>query len=158
MAPHFFFYGEATSRYTGSSGAKKFGEAVKGILGSTVARMALGDLQKVFKDYNKQAADNTGSQAQGIEREIVSIDGRIASAKENLGKLDKEIATADSRIEKLNQDLAGAEPTKKAQKRRASLEVQINAKEAQKKKAEDRSQKWMQKLSDVSTRGTDLRI
>jgi DNA sulfur modification protein DndD len=42
MAPHFFFYGEATSRYTGSTGAKKFGAAVKGILGSTVARMALG--------------------------------------------------------------------------------------------------------------------
>ena len=39
MAPHFFFYGEATSRYTGVSGAKKFGEAVKGILGSTVARI-----------------------------------------------------------------------------------------------------------------------
>lgn len=147
MAPHFFFYGEATSRYTGSSGAKKFGEAVKGILGSTVARMALGDLQKVFIDYNKQAADNTGSQAQDIESQIVRIDGRIASAEENLEKLDNEIAAADGRIEKLNQELSGAEPTKKAQKRRASLESQIGQKVAQKKKAEERSQKWIQRFS-----------
>lgn len=147
MAPHFFFYGEATSRYTGSSGARKFGEAVKGILGSTVARMALGDLQKAFRDYNKQAADNTGSQAQDIESQIVSVDGRIARAEENLGKLDKEISAADSRIEKLNQELAGAEPTKKAQKIRAGLEAQIKLKETQKSKAEDRSKKWIQRFS-----------
>ena len=147
MAPHFFFYGEATSRYTGSSGAKKFGEAVKGILGSTVARMALGDLQKVFKDYNKQAADNTGAQAQDIEKNIDKIDKNIASAEENLKKLDKEISAADDRIEKLNQELAGAEPTKRAQKRRASLDMQMGQKLSQKKKAEERSQKWMQKYS-----------
>ncbi|MFG6592644.1 AAA family ATPase [Sulfitobacter sp. 1A12157] len=147
MAPHFFFYGEATSRYTGSSGAKKFGEAVKGILGSTVARMALGDLQKAFRDYNKQAADNTGSQAQDIESQIVTVDGRIASAEEQLGKLETEISAADSRIERLNQELAGAEPTKKAQKIRAGLEAQIKLKETHKSKAEDRSQKWFQRYS-----------
>ncbi|MFN7881934.1 MAG: AAA family ATPase [bacterium] len=70
MAPHFFFYGEATSRYTGATGAKKFGDAVKGILGSTVARMALEDLKKVYQDYNRQASDNTSTEAQAAEREI----------------------------------------------------------------------------------------
>ncbi len=147
MAPHFFFYGEATSRYTGASGAKKFGEAVKGILGSTVARMALSDFQKVFKDYSKQAADNTGTQAQNIESQIDKIYERLARSEGDLEKFDKEIEVANGRIEKLNQELAGAEPAKKAQKVRSGLESQIEAKEAQKRKAEERAQKWMQNFS-----------
>lgn len=32
MAPHFFFYGEATSRYADATGAEAFGAAVKNIL------------------------------------------------------------------------------------------------------------------------------
>lgn len=70
MAPHFFFYGEATSRYTGTTGARKFGEAVKGILGSTVARMALDDLRKAWQDYNKQASDNTSADPRFNSEEI----------------------------------------------------------------------------------------
>src|SRR5690606_12142980 len=118
MAPHFFFYGEATSRYTGASGAKKFGEAVKGILGSTVARMALDDLRKAWQDYNKQAADNTSSEAQAAEREIEKADERIAKLGEDLAKADDEIEAATSRIDRLNQELAGTKPAKEAQARR----------------------------------------
>ncbi|GEM_PF-902161 len=143
MAPHFFFYGEATSRYTGASGAKKFGEAVKGILGSTVARMALDDLRKAWQDYNKQAADNTSSEAQAAEREIEKADERIAKLGEDLAKADDEIEAATSRIDRLNQELAGTKPAKEAQARRARLESQLASKEAEKAKAVQRSQSWM---------------
>ena len=121
MAPHFFFYGEATSRYTGATGARKFGEAVKGILGSTVARMALEDLRKAWQDYNKQASDNTSAEAQAAERAIEEAVQRIATARENSRKYDDEIAAADARIDKLNQELAGTKPAKEAQQRRARL-------------------------------------
>jgi DNA sulfur modification protein DndD len=144
MAPHFFFYGEATSRYTGATGARKFGEAVKGILGSTVARMALDDLRKAFQDYNKQAADNTGAEAQAAERAIEEAAQRIATARENANKYDEEIAAADARIDKLNQELAGAKPAKEAQQRRARLESQLATKEVDRSKAIQRSQSWMQ--------------
>ena len=91
MSPHFFFYGEATSRYTGTSGAKKFGEAVKGILGATVAGMALSDLQKAFKDYNRQAADNTSVEAREAENDIEKIDERIDRYRIESSKCDEEI-------------------------------------------------------------------
>lgn len=144
MAPHFFFYGEATSRYTGATGARKFGEAVKGILGSTVARMALDDLRKAWQDYNKQASDNTSAEAQAAERAIEEADQRIATARENARKYDDEIAAADARIDKLNQELAGAKPAKEAQQRRARLESQLASKEADRTKAMQRAQSWMQ--------------
>lgn len=144
MAPHFFFYGEATSRYTGVTGARKFGEAVKGILGSTVARMALDDLRKAWHDYNKQASDNTSAEAQEAERDIEEAARRIAKGVEDLAKLDEEIEAANARIDRFNQELAGAKPAKEAQARRARYESQMTLKEAERAKAEQRSRGWMQ--------------
>ncbi len=143
MAPHFFFYGEATSRYTGSTGARKFGEAVKGILGSTVARMALGDLKKAMDDYNKQASDSSSGEAQAAERRIEEAGTRIAGLKDRAGKLDEEVAAADDRIERLNRELAGTQPAKDAQKRREGLETQYRHKENDRGKAQVRAQSWM---------------
>lgn len=144
MAPHFFFYGEATSRYTGSTGAKKFGEAVKGILGSTIARMALEDLRKAWQDYNKQASDNTSDEARQAEAAIEEASRRIAKSREELLKQDEEIESATARIDKLNQELAETKPAKEAQARRARLEAQLTTKEAERTKALQRSQGWMQ--------------
>jgi DNA sulfur modification protein DndD len=144
MAPHFFFYGEATSRYTGASGARKFGEAVKGILGSTVARMALDDLMKAMSDFNRQASDNTSAEAREAEQGIEEAQRRIALNQVELGKLDEEIEAANDRIDRLNQELAGAQPAKEAQARRTRLEASLSAKEAEKQKAVARSQGWMQ--------------
>jgi DNA sulfur modification protein DndD len=144
MAPHFFFYGEATSRYTGATGAKKFGEAVKGILGSTIARMALDDIKKVWLDYNKQASDNTSEEARQAEHEIESASTQIARLGEELNKLEKETDAAELRIEKLNQDLAGTKPAKEAQARRGKLEAQLSAKEGERTRALQRSEAWIQ--------------
>lgn len=144
MAPHFFFYGEATSRYTGVSGARKFGEAVKGILGSTVARMALEDLVKVMTDYNRQAADNTSAEAQAAERGIEEAMLRIASCQAEVEKLDGEIEAADDRIDRLNRELAGTQPAKEAQARRVRLEAALSAKDAEKDKAVSRARGWIQ--------------
>lgn len=143
MAPHFFFYGEATSRYTGASGARKFGEAVKGILGSTVARMALEDLGRAAAEYRRQASDNSTKEAQQAAEGIEEAETRIAGYKETIGKLDHEIEIADDRIEKLNQELAGAKPAKEAQARRTRLEGQLASKLAEKAKSEQRSRAWM---------------
>ena len=147
MAPHFFFYGEATSRYTGASGARKFGEAVKGILGSTVARMALEDLKKVMTEYNKQASDNTSDEARSAERGVEEVSERIAGHSVELEKLDKEIDFAEDRLDRLNQELAGAKPAREAQERRSRMEASLAAKETERDKAEARAKSWMQQFA-----------
>lgn len=147
MAPHFFFFGESTSRYTGASGARKFGEAVKDILGSTVARMAVEDLTKVMTDYNKQASDKTSTNAQNAERQIETEKEKIANSYSEVQKLNQEIEAANDRIDRFNQELAGAKPAKEAQSRRARLESQLAAKDSEKAKAEARSRGWMQNFA-----------
>lgn len=147
MAPHFFFYGEATSRYTGSTGAQKFGAAVKGILGSTVARMALDDLKKAMQEYNKQAADNTSQEAQQAERDIEKAEDEIAAARDRLQKLEAEIDAADARVDKLNQELAGTQPAKEKQAQRTKLESRLVSSENDRAKAQQRAQSWIQSYS-----------
>tara|TARA_R110001592_G_scaffold197769_4_gene445792 strand:+ start:847 stop:2880 length:2034 start_codon:yes stop_codon:yes gene_type:complete len=148
MSPHFFFYGEATSRYTGTSGAKKFGEAVKGILGATVAGMALSDLQKAFKDYNRQAADNTSVEAREAENDIEKIDERIDRYRIESSKCDEEIDAAEGAIDRLNQELSGAKPAKDLQAKRGRLESRLATKDVERIKALDRQKNWM---SDYAT-------
>lgn len=147
MAPHFFFYGEATSRYTGPSGARKFGEAVKDILGSTVARMALSDLTKAMGDYKKQASDNTNKEAQHAEAEIEKAEERIAHYNEQVSKLDREIEISEERIDRLNLELANTKPAKDAQIRRSKIEAQLQRKEEEKAKALSRQQSWMRNFA-----------
>lgn len=147
MAPHFFFYGEATSRYTGPGGARKFGEAVQDILGSTVARMALADLTKAMNEYKRQASDSTSVEAQHAEAEIAKAEENIARCQAEVAKLDNEIEACDDRIERLNQELAQAKPAKEAQIRRNKLESQLQQKDAEKDKAVARAQSWMHKFA-----------
>lgn len=142
MAPHFFFYGEATSRYTGASGAKKFGEAVKGILGSTVARMALDDLSKVTADYKRQASDSTSTEAQSAQHDIDAAVSKMAEIAEKIKKQDEEIALAEDAIQKFNVELANAKPAKDAQARRVSFEAERRQKVAEKDKATQRAEGW----------------
>jgi len=143
MAPHFFFYGEATSRYTGSTGAKKFGAAVKGILGSTVARMALEDLKKAMQEYNKQASDNTSQEAQQAERDIERAETSLAAARDRVQKIESEIEAADARVDKLNQELAGTQQAKEKQAQRAKLESRLSSLESERSKAQQRAQSWV---------------
>ena len=147
MAPHFFFYGEATSRYTGATGAKQFGKAVKGILGSTIARMALSDLEKVLRDYKRQAADNTSVEAQAIQSGIQQIDNQVLSLTETIEKVEGEIELASDTLDRLNQELAGTEQTKNAQKRRVKKEQQLAAKHERKKKLDADAKGWIGKFS-----------
>jgi DNA sulfur modification protein DndD len=147
MAPHFFFYGEATSRYTGTTGARKFGEAVKGILGSTVARMALDDLKKAMADYNRQASDSSSSEAQDAESAIENAEAKIGSYRLELDKSETEINSADDRIDRLNQELAGAKPAKEAQARRVRLETSFAQKESEKAKAGQLARSWVHRYA-----------
>ena len=91
-----------------------------------------------------QASDNTSDEARQAEVAIEEAARRIAKSREELVKLDEEIEAATARIDKLNQELAETKPAKEAQARRARIEVQLGAKEAERAKALQRSQAWMQ--------------
>ena len=128
MAPHFFFYGEATSKYTGVSGAKQFGLAVKSILGATVAGMALRDLDNVFKDFNRQAADNTSSKAIEFQEAITATEESLARLDGDLARFEEEEKEAIELVDELNKQLAGSEEIKEDQADRIKIETALKSK------------------------------
>ena len=147
MAPHFFFYGEkTTSKYTGSKGAMQFGKAVKSILGSTVANLAIDDLKKVFTDYSKQAAHSANSEAVKMRDEIQSKQDAIDKADNDLVLQESEEKEADRLIEQLNRQLAGTEQVKEDQKKRAQLEKKLKKFEKDAENQKIKSKGWLSKF------------
>lgn len=147
MAPHFFFYGEkTTSKYTGSQGARQFGNAVKSILGSTVANLAIDDLTKVLEEYSRQAAQSTNSEAVGIQQQIEQKKEQITREENNFLAQEKEEKEAEKLIDNLNRQLAGTQQIKEDQKKRAALEAKLGKLQ----KAEDiqkaKSKGWIGKF------------
>jgi DNA sulfur modification protein DndD len=145
MAPHFFFYGEATSKYAGETGSKQFGRAVKSILGSTVANMALEDIQKANRDYSRQAADNTSDVSIQHQNDIADCDYQLNKIDDEIEGAKNEEAAAQAVMDQLNSELAGTETIKVDQAKRAQLENQKRTAEMKLKSIEAESKKWLHK-------------
>ena len=146
MAPHFFFYGEATSKYAGETGSKQFGRAVKSILGSTVANMALNDLQRANTEYSRQAADNTSSESITYQNDITDCDEQILKINSDIEDAKNEEVAAQEIVDQLNSELAGTETIKVDQSRRATLESQKGRAEAKLHSIEAEAKKWLHKF------------
>ena len=144
MAPHFFFYGEATSKYTNQQGAEAFGAAVKNILGATAATMALSDLEKAFRDYQKEAANHSSSDAIEIESQIQAIEEQGGSLEEALKAAKEEEAAADRIIEQINKQLLGSEQVGKDQTRRDKLNAELKSRSARLQRLQAESQRWFE--------------
>lgn len=142
MAPHFFFYGEATSRYADESGARAFGSAVKNILGATIAGMALKDLEKAFKAYTREASDNTNEEAIEVQTKIDDIEASKDELLEQLETSKDEELAAEKFINQINKQLLGAEQVGKDQARRDKLNNELKALKTRFERSESETQKW----------------
>ena len=145
MAPHFFFYGEATSRYADESGAKAFGSAVKNILGATVAGMALKDLGKAFNAYKREATDNTSEEAMRIQRQIDEIEGVKEELQNQLQAAKNEEEAAEKVVERISKQLLGAEQVGKDQARRDKLSSNLKGLKSSLERSVAETQKWLDK-------------
>lgn len=145
MAPHFFFYGEATSRYADESGAKAFGSAVKNILGATIAGLALKDLEKAFKAYKREATDNTNADALRKQQQIDEIEVSKKELLEQLETAKNEEVAAENIIDQINKQLLGAEQVGKDQARRDKLNNELKGLKSGFERSAVEAQKWFDK-------------
>ena len=145
MAPHFFFFGEATSRYADESGAESFGAAVKNILGATAAGIALKDLEKAFKDYQREASDNSSDEAIGIQTQIDEIESKKADLEDALSDAQREEKASEEMVDKIGKQLLGSQQVKKDQQRRDRLTSEVKQLNAQLEKEIFETQSWFNK-------------
>jgi DNA sulfur modification protein DndD len=142
MAPHFFFYGEATSKYTNQQGAEAFGTAVKNILGATAATLALSDLERALREYQREAASHSSSEAIKIESEIQKIEEKRGILDDALKIAKEEDAAADKLIEQINKQLLGSEQVGKDQARRDKLNADLKTCTARLQRSQSEAHRW----------------
>lgn len=146
MAPHFFFFGEATSRYADESGAESFGAAVKNILGATAANIALKDLEKAFKDYQRDAADNSSDEAIKIQAQIDEIEDQKDELEEALVKAKLEEKAAAELVDKIGKQLLGSQQVKKDQEKRDRITSELKQLNSQLEKEIIETQSWFNRF------------
>lgn len=146
MAPHFFFYGEATSRYADESGAQAFGSAVKNILGATVAGIALNDLERAFKDYQREASDNSSDEAIDVQKKIDEIEESEEPLKEQLEAAKVEEQAAEALVVEIDQQLLGSKQVREDQAKRDELNKRLESLRTRLSSEFNESQKWFDKF------------
>jgi DNA sulfur modification protein DndD len=81
MAPYFFFDGEAAESFAAARNYKEIGNAIRSILGCSLAETALVDLKDISKTVDREIGDASG-------------DKRIEDLEEQIAKKRAELETA----------------------------------------------------------------
>ncbi len=129
MASYFFFQGEGVGSFTSKHGGKQIKEAIQKILGFTVAKNALEDIQKIKREYSKalQRADKDGEISKiqtfidNLEADLNLDKERLENKLESIEEYEVKIKTIDSQLSASNSQFI-----KEKHKERAEIEKYLN--------------------------------
>lgn len=109
MANYFFFQGEGVGSFTSKHGGKQIKEAIQKILGFTVAKHALEDVQKIKGEYSKalQRADKDG-EISAIQRDIDRLEQTLNEDKDRLEDKKESVDNYINEIQKIDTQLASS--------------------------------------------------
>jgi DNA sulfur modification protein DndD len=109
MASYFFFQGEGVGSFTSKHGGNQIKEAIQKILGFTVAKNALEDVQKIKKEYSKalQRADKDGEISR-IQTLIDNLEADLTRDKERLESKLQSVTEYEEKIKKIDSQLAAS--------------------------------------------------
>jgi DNA sulfur modification protein DndD len=123
MAHHFFFDGEHAESFASTGNFRKVGEAIRNMLGSTVADSAIEDLKYAAKQFGDNLADLPG------EESIRQKSAELQAAQSNLEKclsdrqrLEENLVVFNDQIALIDQDLLDTRSAKELQQKRIQLE------------------------------------
>jgi DNA sulfur modification protein DndD len=126
MASYFFFQGEGVGSFTSKHGGKQIKEAIQKILGFTVAKHALEDVQKIKREHSKslQRADKDG-EISSLQRAIDQLDStlsdnskRLDGKRESVGQYGLDIKKIDSQLASCNSEFIKEKHKERAQAER----------------------------------------
>lgn len=155
MAHHFFFDGEHAENFASSGQFQQVGEAIRNMLGSTVADCAIDDLRWAAKQYGEDLANHADDEQ--IRRKSAEVEqAKVLVEKSRAAKLAEaeKITILNDQIAKIDEDLGNTQAAKTLQKRRNELESRLRTVQTSLSEAERETVRWIgrQALSVVATR------
>lgn len=118
MAEYFFFQGEGIGRLTGSGGSE-VKDAIRNILGFSVAEAALNDLKKLRTETRKDMQRlDTSEELGGVEGKIAEAEEIQAKESERLQNCDSERKATAKRLQQIEDELRNSNSDVVAEKQR----------------------------------------
>lgn len=126
MAQYFFFDGEAAETFTTAKNFKQVSEAIKNILGSTLAKTAIQDLKDLEKTVAKHLTQIPGEDKLAvIENESLQLSEKIERYTNQISESEDEINILKSTVDGIEERLLNSAGAKETQQRRTDKEKQF---------------------------------
>lgn len=123
MAKYFFFDGEAAETFTTAKNFKAISEAIKNILGSTLAKTAIQDLKDIEKTIGKHLTQIPGQEKLvNIQREVIQMEEKVEHHSSQTLKCEDERNEWNSILTEINEKLITSADAKGLQQRRDEKE------------------------------------
>lgn len=155
MAHHFFFDGEHAENFASSGQFKQVGEAIRNMLGSTVADCAIDDLSWAAKQYGEDLANHADDeQIRRKSAEVEQAKTLLEKSKASKQAEEEKITILKDQIAKIDEELGNTQAAKTLQRRRGELETRLRTVQSSLAEAERDTVRWIgrQAISVVATR------
>jgi DNA sulfur modification protein DndD len=118
MAGHFLFDGEHAEIFLGEDNRAGIRSAIQDILGCSLIKTAIGDLQESATYFRKQMASRRSSDVEQLSNKIDAIVGQIETAETTLNEIVGEIDKTEQQVADIDLQLRNSAAAKELQARR----------------------------------------
>jgi DNA sulfur modification protein DndD len=155
MAHHFFFDGEHAESFASTGNFKEVGEAIRNMLGSTVADCAIDDLKYAAKQFGDNLAELPGDDR--IRQKSVDLQNAqrsLESCKADKQREEENLLIYNGQIASIDQELLDTRSAKELQQRRLKLEDALRGANASLAEADRDMVRWIgrQAINVIATR------
>lgn len=161
MAKYFFFDGEAAETFTTARNFKAISEAIKNILGSTLAKTAIQDLKELEKTVGRQLTQIPGEEKlSNYETEILKMQEKADDYSIQITGFEDERNELNSLLDDINEKLRNSAGAKELQQRRDDKERQLSRTKSEIEEVNQEIVNWIGKraIPIVSNKLTQLSL
>lgn len=143
MASHFLFDGEHAEVFLGEEKRHEIRSAVQDILGCSLVKTAIKDLEEVGGQYRKQMPKRGGSTADALNEQIERLTEKVARSNESAELLKDEVDVIRQQIADIDEQLRNSAAAKELQASREDTEKNLERARARERLAKDDTVKWL---------------
>ncbi|CAH2402993.1 AAA family ATPase [Mesorhizobium escarrei] len=143
MASHFLFDGEHAEVFLGEEKRHEIRSAVQDILGCSLVKTAIKDLEEVGSQYRRQMPKRGGSSAETLNEQIERLGEKITRSHDTAEVLKDEVVSIQQQIADIDEQLRNSSAAKELQARREDTEKALKRARDRETSARDETVKWL---------------
>lgn len=144
MARYFFFDGEAAEAFSAQTNHRAVGQAIRSILGCSLAETAITDLRELSKEYEKEIGDAANDEAiQQLQAKILEAEDRLDTMRTKLTQVENDRDSRSEQLVKVIEDLRQLEDARAIQLGRDAKVTELKGIESELKSAKQDQLKWL---------------